>query len=961
MSSPKETTSPINTPAVGYYDRQPANLNWMKKLFNPGVAMQAPEFNELQSMQIYQFATLANKLFPDGTYLTGGAVSVVFNNPGYTVTIAAGKMYAFGFIHDIPQKTIAITGSGTETVQMVIQDVILTGDPDLTVPGYTVTYDSALVDPVEGSENEGYVGAEVLTFAYSLELNTPADGPTIATFDDGQLVITTPTLSLAQLLALLETYFYETLGSFVAVEPVLTFSDEAALSTNPTNVSLDIAGGTGYVKGIRYTNTDATLEVLRPMTGTLQNNEPHTFNTGTKLYTVFQAPILSVSAITGLRQSGTLSITKGTGLSLDSTPSQYHPISEIVSVVQGSTTYISGTDYNQSGNGIQWLSGGARPVNGTTYSVVVKYIYTFVKGVRTLTTISSETATVSGSTLNLVNSDLQSFTQIKRTSDNHIYVLGTDYTINITTGILTWLITPTGGTGVTISYAYWAHTTEGDFVSRDSFVNGSSVVQYFITPTKTPSGLTVDYTQQISFDTTSGNLPLNTTFMFFNYSFTVGRIDYLAWHNDGTLRILQGTPSQNPVPPSFTANDAPVSVITLPAECVASQITSTPYGNLAVKETTLNTFENRLDTLDGEVTLINSNITTLFAGIPYFTIDISSSDSPYTISNLYATYMIDASGGNVVINLPQLVSGFRANLVFIRKDNSTHTVTINPYSAQTIFGAANYKLNAQWQGVTFYPDPAATNWASPDGAPAKSFNLRLFTSGTSYTPTAGTKQILVLAVGGGGGGSGVDGVTDQGETGGGGGGASMALALLNTSGLTFPATITVGTGGTAGPATSGESANTSGGNGSNSQFTTSEIGSAITGYGAEGGINAYTISANITPQGGRGGGALQSAATSGTITDSLSNTFKYLNIYGNPGQNATSGAFGNGSTGGSSPLGGGGIGGWIYESGSLLGPYAAQQGGIGSGGGGSGFSNAGAKAGAAGEPGAVIVLEFIGN
>lgn len=639
----------LGTPPVNWYDRftnnqDSGNPTWMQLLFNPGVTPQAPEFNELQSIFRSQFATLAKVLLADGTYVSGGAISVVFSDPNYAVTIAAGVCYAYGFFHNVPELTISITGVGTQTLQLVITDEILTGNNSLTIPDYNIVYDAELLDPVEGSENEGYAGADRLAFTYTVVENTPDAGPTIATFDDGQLVQTAPTLSLAQLLDLLQTYFYETFGSYIAVEPALAFTDEAALSTDPTNIELTVTGGTGYVQGVRYLNDSAVLQVLRPMTGVIQNNEPHTYTSGTKLFATFQDPILSVESITVLRQSPSVNITKGVGLSIDSIPSQYNPVSEIVSVSQSPTTYVQGVDYQQDGDAIQWLGGGSRPSNGTTYQVVVQYEYAMVQGVRTLTDVSNESHSYSGTTMNLTNYDVQSITTLYNQSTSTTLVLGTDYTIALNTGVITFIHAQTTGNTIKATYAYWAHSTEGDFVSRDSFVNGSDVVQYFLTPVLTPTGLTVNFLDQISFDTTSGISILNETEMFFTYTFTVGRIDYLAWHDDGTLRVIQGTPAQNPVAPSFTSADCPIDILTVPPEAVAANITFVNYENLTVSMADIRYMYDNFATLLAEIAELASTIanfrqkwnvvsqnSNFISGINSFTyFDVNTSSGPVT-------------------------------------------------------------------------------------------------------------------------------------------------------------------------------------------------------------------------------------------------------------------------------------------------------------------------------------------
>ena len=246
-------------------------------------------------------------------------------------------------------------------------------------------------------------------------------------------------------------------------------------------------------------------------------------------------------------------------------------------------------------------------------------------------------------------------------------------------------------------------------------------------------------------------------------------------------------------------------------------------------------------------------------------------------------------------------------------------------------------------------------WTSTNIPSSHQINLKTFTTSGTYTPTTGTKYIAVAVCGGGGGGGGQP--TNIGNEGnpGGAGGAGTAVALLPTTGLTFPATITIGTGGAGGTSGIG-----TGNNGNNSQFSTTEIGTNLTGYGGEGGyVNGGGFLTNPA-SGARGGGVLQSAALMGAITIS-SVPYPYINIFGGAGQAGqqsyqdTSG----GGMGGSSVFGGGGAGGGLASPGS---PFGAQLGGYGAGGGGAGWHNAGAFAnGANGQNGIVLVLEYVGN
>ncbi|HFT7879994.1 TPA: phage tail protein [Enterobacter roggenkampii] len=204
-----------------------------------------------------------------------------------------------------------------------------------------------------------------------------------------------------------------------------------------------------------------------------------------------------------------------------------------------------------------------------------------------------------------------------------------------------------------------------------------------------------------------------------------------------------------------------------------------------------------------------------------------------------------------------------------------------------------------------------------------------FTSSGTYTPTAGTKFIIVEQVGGGGGGGGVPATSSTAYTASAGGGAGAYASGIFTSGFSG-VTVTIGAGGTGGPA----GANT-GGNGGTTSFGSLLI--APGGVGGGPGVAGMTTP-HMVPNGGA------SAEPTGA------------NIVGFAGVASTTAfayTIGNilGSSGASCPFG---TGGWQpaasgFRSGSGFGSGASG-------------SNQGpslaAAAGGTGQPGVVIVWEY---
>lgn len=83
--------------------------------------------------------------------------------------------------------------------------------------------------------------------------------------------------------------------------------------------------------------------------------------------------------------------------------------------------------------------------------------------------------------------------------------------------------------------------------------------------------------------------------------------------------------------------------------------------------------------------------------------------------------------------------------------------------------------------------------------------VRVITTTQTYTPTTGTKSVLVECVGGGGGGVGVPSVSSGFTSGGSGGGGGSYAKSYYTSGFSG-VTVTVGAGGAGGPSTGGRGA-----------------------------------------------------------------------------------------------------------------------------------------------------------
>lgn len=206
--------------------------------------------------------------------------------------------------------------------------------------------------------------------------------------------------------------------------------------------------------------------------------------------------------------------------------------------------------------------------------------------------------------------------------------------------------------------------------------------------------------------------------------------------------------------------------------------------------------------------------------------------------------------------------------------------------------------------------------------------VKSFTSSGTYTPTAGTKKIIVEAFGGGAGGRSYTSSVSY-QVGGGGGAGGYFKGLITN--VPSSVAVTVGAGGAAD------------GIGGNTLF-----GSLITAAGGQPGIlNATTDGSAALTAGGGGGGTFSFDNTSVTTI---------MASRGGPGSpGIISGGNGVGGNGGNSFSGGGALG--PSTSSNTVGNDGAQYGGGGSGGI-KRVSNSDAGSGGVGAKGYVIVYEY---
>ncbi|WP_429139262.1 glycine-rich domain-containing protein [Aeromonas veronii] len=223
--------------------------------------------------------------------------------------------------------------------------------------------------------------------------------------------------------------------------------------------------------------------------------------------------------------------------------------------------------------------------------------------------------------------------------------------------------------------------------------------------------------------------------------------------------------------------------------------------------------------------------------------------------------------------------------------------------------------------------------AEPDTT-GRLLGVKTFTSSGVYTPAEGVKSVVVEMVGGGGGSGGTTSTSaGQASLGGGGGAGAYAKAILTAAEIGSSQSVTIGAGGSPGPATTGDAG--SGG--------TTSLGALVSAPGGGGG-GAGSVSSGPVFMGNSG---RPSSSPSG------SNITGYAGSQGGTGclLSSTSGLSGSGAN---SHFGTGGDSKYASSGGQ-----GNSGNGYGSGAGGSAnTASQAAKTGTAGQPGIMIIWEY---
>jgi hypothetical protein len=334
-----------------YYDDYDSSKKYTKVLAQPGRVEQAREFTQIQTMFMDFLKRGMDVFLRDGDIVEGCALTI----EGTTAHLSAGKVYIGGIVHPIAPADVEIAGIDEEVIGVKVTETVVTDAQDPT-----------LRDPAVGHDNYQQPGADRL----KVELTYAANDPTAITIYrlvDGSLLNIEEKPQIDAFVNLMARRTFDESGNY-KIEGLELFSTDVDANYVAINVEKGRASVMGY-EVQKGTTSRVLLDKAKDTRAVL--SEPKTFVIGTETYKLSNAPVKQLNKVVAIVEV-TQTMTRGNiGGGVDFLPKT--PVSQIISVVQGGTTYVQGTDYQLSSDGVDWSLPGAEPAIGTQYTVTYRY------------------------------------------------------------------------------------------------------------------------------------------------------------------------------------------------------------------------------------------------------------------------------------------------------------------------------------------------------------------------------------------------------------------------------------------------------------------------------------------------------------------------------------------------------------------------------------------------------------
>lgn len=366
---------------LGYYDRFDPLKGYDELMFRSGNVLQSAELNEIQSGIINRVKGIGDALFKDGDVVRD--CRIVVNSSTGVVQCESGAIYLSGAVRGMAPATLTVPVTGSVSIGVYLATAVVTEKED-----------PALLDPASLTRNYQEAGAArkmvITAWGYSGD-GQSGDFYPVYSIEDGAILAKEAPPSMDVVTQAIARYDRDSSGGTYAVSGLnVKRLDDLPDGHQVYTVSEGRARVNGYgidQNAARRLVYDAAPD-LRLIT-----SEPHVSSTASaQTFTLAQLPVNDVQQVT-ITSEATVTLTHGSYVGAND-PLPNTSVLELVSVKQGETTYVVGTDCRLTSDSVDWSLTGAEPATGSSYSVTYRYIQNISASVVTDTTITISGAVV---------------------------------------------------------------------------------------------------------------------------------------------------------------------------------------------------------------------------------------------------------------------------------------------------------------------------------------------------------------------------------------------------------------------------------------------------------------------------------------------------------------------------------------------------------------------------------------
>lgn len=342
------------------YDRADVFPDAQEVVFAESAIVQGANFNELQSVARRRSNRVANLTVKDGDRIDG--CDIILDPTNTRVLLAAGHVYVAGDVRPVSAATLnGIAQTGDVRIGVRLVRTLITSDDDPRLLG---------LQPGTAAETEPGASMVLERVAWAVEGDSqPGDFFAVYLLRNGVVIDQTPPTILSGVNAAIAAYDRDAHRNYIVEGCEVT-----ALGRAGTYQLFSIQAGVANIMGYKRSRQSA-LRVVQQEDPDLEliAAEPHTLTAATgAVVAVNQPPIAVVESAVVVKEVTQTGVVRGT--TAGGTDALAHAsVVAIVSVVQGGTTFVAGTDYVLQGDGVSWSPTGAEPVASSTYTVTYRY------------------------------------------------------------------------------------------------------------------------------------------------------------------------------------------------------------------------------------------------------------------------------------------------------------------------------------------------------------------------------------------------------------------------------------------------------------------------------------------------------------------------------------------------------------------------------------------------------------